>query len=61
MRVLSFTQPWATLVCLGTKQIETRSWKSWYYDEILIHASKSYPRWAKDCEKEEPFYWELYS
>ncbi len=56
MRVLTLTQPWATLICLGAKRIETRSWKSWYHGEILIHAAKSYPRWAKDCEKQEPFY-----
>jgi len=56
MRVLSFTQPWATLVCRGEKEFETRSWKSWYYGTILIHASKAYPGWAKQLEKEEPFY-----
>jgi len=56
MRVLTLTQPWATLVCLGAKRIETRSWKSWYHGELLIHAAKSYPRWAKDVEKQEPFY-----
>jgi hypothetical protein len=56
MRVLSFTQPWASLVCLGEKKIETRSWKSWYFGPILIHASKSFPKWAKECCEEEPFY-----
>ena len=56
MRVLTLTQPWASLVCIGAKKIETRSWKSWYHGEVLIHAAKSYPRWAKECENDEPFF-----
>lgn len=56
MRVLSLTQPWASLVCLGAKHFETRSWKSWYSGPLLIHASKAYPRWAKELEKDDPFY-----
>lgn len=45
MKVLSLLQPWATLVVIGAKRIETRSWKTKYRGEILIHASK---RW--DCK-----------
>lgn len=56
MRVLSLTQPWATLVCLGAKKNETRSWHTTYRGPLLIHASKSYPKWAKDYERTEPFY-----
>ncbi len=55
-KVLSFTQPWASLVCLGEKKIETRSWKTSYRGPLLIHASKGYPGWAKNAAKEEPFY-----
>jgi hypothetical protein len=44
------------LICLGAKRIETRSWKSWYHGEILIHAAKTYPRWARECEKQNAFY-----
>lgn len=56
MKVLSLTQPWATLVVLGAKEIETRSWTTSYRGPLLIHASKSYPGWAKECAAEEPFY-----
>ena len=56
MRVLSLTQPWASLICLGAKKFETRSWKSWYIGPLLVHASKAYPRWAKELEKDDPFY-----
>lgn len=39
MKVLSLLQPWASLVVLGAKQIETRSWQTAYRGELLIHAS----------------------
>lgn len=40
MKVLSLLQPWAMLVVLGLKQIETRSWSTAYRGPLLIHASK---------------------
>lgn len=39
MKVLSLLQPWATLVVIRAKQIETRSWSTDYRGELLIHAS----------------------
>ncbi len=39
MKVLSLLQPWATLVIKGFKKIETRSWRTAYRGELLIHAS----------------------
>lgn len=39
MKVLSILQPWASLVILGHKKIETRSWNTKYRGELLIHAS----------------------
>lgn len=39
MKVLSIKEPFATLICKGDKTIETRSWKTNYRGEILIHAS----------------------
>lgn len=41
MKVISLLQPWASLVVMGAKKIETRSWKTSYRGEILIHASKA--------------------
>lgn len=41
MKVLSFKEPWASLIMNGTKKIETRSWKTKYRGEIYIHASLS--------------------
>lgn len=48
MKALSLTQPWATLVANGSKQIETRSWAASYRGLIAIHASKGFPGYAKD-------------
>lgn len=39
MKVLSIKEPFASLVSLGIKKIETRSWKTNYRGEIYIHAS----------------------
>lgn len=38
MKALTIIQPWATLLAAGKKRIETRSWKTNYRGEILIHA-----------------------
>jgi hypothetical protein len=40
MRALTLTQPWATLVALGAKRIETRSWATPYRGWLAIHAAK---------------------
>lgn len=39
MKVLSLTEPFATLILNGKKCIETRSWKTSYRGELYIHAS----------------------
>lgn len=39
MKVLSLQEPYATLIKDGYKKIETRSWKTNYRGELLIHAS----------------------
>lgn len=41
MRVISLWQPWATLVVIGAKRIETRSWDTKYRGPLLIHAAKT--------------------
>lgn len=49
MKCLSLTQPWATLVAIGAKEYETRSWYTPHRGLLAIHASKGFPGWAKDC------------
>lgn len=48
MKALTLTQPWATLMALQAKRIETRSWKTPYRGELVIHAAKGFPGDAKD-------------
>lgn len=59
LRCLTLTQPWASLVSVGAKRIESRSWSTSFRGEIAIHASKAFPRWARDICYEEPFYGSL--
>ncbi|WP_137744580.1 ASCH domain-containing protein [Robertmurraya siralis] len=40
MKVISIKQPWATLIALGEKQFETRSWATKHRGPLAIHASK---------------------
>jgi hypothetical protein len=40
MKGLTLTQPWATLIALGEKRIETRSWSTNYRGPVAIHAAK---------------------
>lgn len=41
MKVLSLTEPYATLIKNNIKTIETRSWKTNYRGELYIHASST--------------------
>lgn len=44
MKALTLTQPWATLVILGIKHVETRSWATRYEGPLAIHAAKGWTR-----------------
>lgn len=52
IKCISLWQPYASLVAIGAKRIETRSWSTNYRGPILIQASK---RWdddiAADCRR----------
>lgn len=43
VRCLSLTQPWATLVVLGEKRIETRGWRTTHRGWLAIHATSQAP------------------
>lgn len=51
---LSLTQPWASLMAIGAKKIETRSWSTSYRGLVAIHASKGFPKDAKDLVLHDP-------
>lgn len=41
MKTISLKQPWASLVAIGKKTIETRTWKTDYQGPLLIVSSKT--------------------
>jgi hypothetical protein len=59
MRCLTLTQPWATLVAVEVKQVETRNWSTRYRGLLAIHAGQGYGWWSRSylaglCQT-EPF------
>ena len=53
MKVLTLTQPWASLVACGAKRIETRPWRTRYRGPVAIHAAQAMPRAALDFYRSE--------
>lgn len=53
MKGITLWQPWAQLVAIEAKQIETRSWSTDYRGVLAIHASKN-TDWLSIC-KDKPF------
>ena len=43
IKALSLWQPWASLIAVGAKKYETRSWRTSYHGPILICASQRHP------------------
>lgn len=63
MKAISLWQPWAALIAVGAKTIETRSWGTNYRGPLLIHAAKtrshlgaiaSCPHFKRICLEREP-------
>jgi len=40
MKAITITQPWATLIAIGAKSIETRSWSTEHRGPLAIHSAK---------------------
>ena len=55
VKCITLYQPFASLVALGAKKTETRSWRTHYRGRLLIHAARAFPRWARDLCNREPF------
>jgi len=61
VKAITLTQPWATLVAIGAKHIETRGWSTRYRGPLAIHAAAGLgPVGGKlalvDLCHREPFY-----
>lgn len=50
MKAITIIQPWATLIALGEKKFETRSWATKHRGKLAIHAGKKVDKAA--CEAE---------
>lgn len=55
MKVITLTQPWATLLVTGEKVLETRSWRTNHSNLLLIHAAQGFPKEAQQICSKEPF------
>lgn len=53
MKALSLHQPWASLVAVGAKRVETRSWRTHHRGRVAIHAAR-FPG-LLHLAREEPF------
>lgn len=55
MKALTLMQPWASLVAIGAKRLETRSWQTRHRGKLAIHAAKAFPTNARQLCWQEPF------
>ena len=52
LKALTLTEPWASLMRYGAKQVETRSWTTHYRGPVAIHAAKALPKHLESvCEQ----------
>jgi activating signal cointegrator 1 len=56
MKAITLWQPWASLVALGYKEVETRCWSTKYRGELAIHsAARLPPKWLGASRHEPKF------
>lgn len=55
MKAITLWQPWASLVAIGAKSIETRSWAPGYRGPLAIHAGQAWDGTLVRLCKSEPF------
>lgn len=55
MKAISLLQPWASLVVMGAKMLETRSWATKYRGDLLIHASAALKTDQRKLVASNPF------
>lgn len=56
VKALTLWQPWATLIAIGAKQIETRSWGVSYRGQLMIRAAKRTPQSNLVLARREPYH-----
>ena len=55
MKAITIWQPWASLIAVGAKGFETRSWKTSYRGPIAIHAA------ARKCPQQKDLSYESFN
>ena len=55
MKAITLYEPWATLIAIQAKKIETRSWGTRYRGPLAIHSAMNQLRWCKALER-TPFF-----
>lgn len=55
MKAISLWQPWASLMVIGAKRIETRHWPTYWRGPLVIHAAKRFGREEQFLCTREPF------
>ena len=55
MKCISLWQPWASLMAIGAKRIETRSWPTNHRGPLAIHAAKKWTRELAELCRTDPF------
>lgn len=56
VKAITIYEPWASLVALGAKKIETRSWPTKYRGSLAIHAAKTIRSEYMNLVWQEPFF-----
>lgn len=54
MKAITLIQPYATLIALGYKTNETRSWSTSHRGLLAIHAGLGQPAWAREAAERDP-------
>lgn len=56
MKAITLLEPWASLIAVEVKKIETRSWSTKYRGPLAIHAGKSLKASHMNIAWHEPFF-----
>ena len=56
LRALTVKDPWATLIAIGAKRVETRAYRTRHQGSIAIHSSKALDREDQELYSHEPYH-----
>lgn len=56
MKAVTVRQPWATLIAVGAKRVETRSWATRHRGVLAVRAAKAFPGEARRLCWYKPLY-----